>query len=36
VDPLFAAADRGEFSIVTSAVTLMEVLVVPYRAGDLG
>lgn len=28
-------ADRGEREIVTSAITLLEVLVVPYRAGDL-
>jgi predicted nucleic acid-binding protein len=33
--PVFAAADRGELTIVTSAVTLLEVLVVPYRSGDL-
>jgi predicted nucleic acid-binding protein len=32
--PLFAAADREELTIVTSAVTLLEVLVVPYRAGN--
>lgn len=34
VRPLFAAADRGEAHLVTSAITLLEVLVVPYRAGD--
>ena len=34
VRPLFEAADRGSIEIVTSAVTLLEVLVVPYRAGD--
>ncbi|MBW3571823.1 MAG: PIN domain-containing protein [Gemmatimonadetes bacterium] len=33
--PLFAAADREDLTIVTSAVTLLEVLVVPYRAGNL-
>lgn len=33
--PVFAAADRAELTIVTSAVTLLEVLVVPYRSGDL-
>jgi predicted nucleic acid-binding protein len=33
--PLFQAADREELTIVTSAVTLLEVLVVPYRAGNL-
>lgn len=32
--PLFVAADCGEPTIVTSAVTLLEVLVVPYRAGN--
>lgn len=35
VAPLFADADRGGRLIVTSALTLLEVLVVPYRAGDL-
>lgn len=34
VRPLFEAADRGALELVTSAVTLLEVLVVPYRAGD--
>jgi predicted nucleic acid-binding protein len=34
VRPLFRAADRGERSLVTSGVTLLEVLVVPYRSGD--
>lgn len=33
--PVFAAADREELTIVTSAVTLLEVLVVPYRAGNM-
>jgi predicted nucleic acid-binding protein len=33
--PLFVAADRGELEVVTSAVTLLEVVVVPYRAGNL-
>lgn len=32
--PLFEAADRGSLELVTSTVTLLEVLVVPYRAGD--
>lgn len=31
--PLFAAADAGALQLVTSVVTLLEVLVVPYRAG---
>jgi predicted nucleic acid-binding protein len=34
VRPLFEAADRGEVRLVTSAITLLEVLVVPYRAGE--
>jgi predicted nucleic acid-binding protein len=32
--PLFVEADRGDRTLVTSALTLLEVLVVPYRAGD--
>ena len=32
---LFSDADRGVRLIVTSALTLLEVLIVPYRAGDL-
>ena len=32
--PLFRAADEGRRDIVTSALTLLEVLVVPYRAGN--
>jgi predicted nucleic acid-binding protein len=32
--PLFLEADQGERELVTSALTLLEVLVVPYRAGD--
>ncbi len=35
IAPLFEAADRGARRLVTSALTLLEVLVVPYRAGDL-
>ncbi len=34
VRALFARADQGEIEIVTSALTLLEVLVVPLRAGD--
>ena len=34
VRPLFEAADRGDVRLVTSAITLLEVLVVPLRAGD--
>src|SRR5690242_9738885 len=36
ITPLFEAADRGEFELVSSALTLLEVLVVPYRSGNLG
>ncbi len=32
--PLFVEADRGSRTIVTSAVTLHEVLVMPFRAGN--
>ena len=35
VAQLFTDADRGVRLIVTSALTLLEVLVVPYGAGDL-
>ena len=34
VRALFAQADAGVLAIVTSALTLLEVLVVPWRAGD--
>ncbi|MQA89872.1 MAG: PIN domain-containing protein [Gemmatimonas sp.] len=34
IRPLFAAADEGKLQLVTSVITLLEVLVVPYRAGD--
>lgn len=33
IDPLFKEADRGARELVTSALTLLEVLVIPYRAG---
>jgi predicted nucleic acid-binding protein len=33
--PLFERADSGALTLVTSAVTLLEVLVVPLRAGNL-
>lgn len=35
IAPLFNEVDVGAREIVTSALTLLEVLVVPYRAGDL-
>jgi predicted nucleic acid-binding protein len=34
IEPLFRAADEGTRELVTSALTLLEVLVVPYRAGN--
>jgi len=34
VRPFFEAMDRGEFNVVTSVVTLLEVLVHPFRCGD--
>lgn len=34
VRPLFAEVDQGRREVVTSAVTLLEVLVVPYRSGN--
>jgi predicted nucleic acid-binding protein len=33
--PLFEQSDRGERLLVTSVLTLLEVLVVPLRAGNL-
>jgi predicted nucleic acid-binding protein len=33
--PVFEEADAGKRELVTSAVTLLEVLVVPYRAGNV-
>lgn len=35
VEPVFAGLDAGRWQAVTSGVTLLETLVVPYRAGDL-
>ena len=32
--PLFKEADQGRRELITSALTLLEVLVVPYRAGN--
>jgi predicted nucleic acid-binding protein len=34
LDPVFRSADEGTRQLVTSAVTLLEVLVVPYRLGN--
>jgi predicted nucleic acid-binding protein len=33
--PFFEAMDRGEFTVVTSIVTLLEVLVHPFRHGNV-
>ena len=35
IEPIFLELDRGGIEAVTSAITLLEVLVVPYRAGNL-
>ena len=34
ITPLFRAADRGQLELFTSVVTLLEVLVVPFRADN--
>lgn len=34
IRPFFVAMDRGEFRVVTSTVTLLEVLVHPFRRGE--
>jgi predicted nucleic acid-binding protein len=34
IDPLFEEADAGRRELATSVLTLLEVLVVPYRAGN--
>jgi predicted nucleic acid-binding protein len=34
VHPFFEAIDRGDLQVVTSTLTLTEVLVYPYRQGD--
>ena len=33
--PLFKQVDQGKRELITSALTLLEVLVVPYRAGNV-
>jgi hypothetical protein len=35
IEPVFAAMDAGEIEAISSSLTLLEVLVVPYRAGDI-
>jgi hypothetical protein len=34
IKPLFEAIDRSDLVAVTSGLSLMEVLVVPYRSGN--
>ena len=34
LDPVFEAIDRERLSAIASSLTLLEVLVVPYRAGN--
>ena len=34
IEPLFREVDEGRVQLITSALTLLEVLVVPYRTGD--
>ena len=34
VEPIFSAVDSGRWEAVTSGLTLLETLVVPYRAGN--
>jgi predicted nucleic acid-binding protein len=35
LEPLFERVDSGDITLITSALTLLEVLVVPFRAGNL-
>lgn len=34
IEPLFEEADEGKRELITSGLTLLEVLVVPYRLGN--
>jgi len=34
IEPVFRAVARGDIEVVTSSVTLLEVLVQPYRVGN--
>ena len=34
IEPLFRQVDDGRVELITSALTLLEMLVVPYRTGD--
>lgn len=35
ISPIFSEVDTGRREVITSALTLLEVLVVPFRAGNL-
>ena len=35
IAPLFEAAESGKLELIVSSLTLLEVLVVPYRAGNV-
>lgn len=35
ISPIFEDGDAGRRELVTSALTMLEVLVVPFRAGDI-
>lgn len=35
VEPIFEAMDRGELEAVTSSLTLLEVLVIPFRFANM-
>jgi predicted nucleic acid-binding protein len=35
IEPIFEAIDKGRLAAVTSSLTLLEVLVVPFRAGNV-
>ena len=35
LDPVFALIDKGRLPAIASSLTLLEVLVVPYRAGNI-
>lgn len=35
LDPVFAAIDEGRLAAIASSLTLLEVVVVPYRAGNI-
>jgi predicted nucleic acid-binding protein len=36
LDSVFSAIDEGSLPAIASALTLLEVLVIPYRAGNMG